>query len=376
MRKILYFFPIILITSCSKQKKSPENQITEKKSLTVHLSAEQIKQAGMISEAPVFLKQTKTLHVSGTLDVPPQNLVSISCPLGGFIRKMDLLQGATVRKGETLIIMENPDYIEIQKDYLDTREQYKLALTEAERQKKLVQGNAGTEKILQQAETALNQIIIKKKAAEAKLHLLGIDPENFSPEKISSRIILKSPVKGFVKSIHGNIGKYAAPSDVIMEIVDTEHLHVELSVFEKDIDRVVPGQKILFNLLNEDESRRSARVYLVGKALNNDRTVHVHGHLDKEDPSLLPGLFVNAQIETGLDSSWTIQQSSVVYLQGKPGVFEDMGSGNYRFVPITAGPEKDGRIGIKMDGNQEIKNMKVVFRGANALLGQMTGGEE
>ena len=375
MKPTHIFIPFILLASCGSNEKPEAKKLLDKKPMQVHLTESQIKNGEIISGTASYLQLTSTLNVTGTLDVPPQNLVSISCPLGGYVRKMDLLQGTAVKKGEVIAILEHPDYIEIQKNYLDIIERLNLARKEAERQQALAAGQAGTEKFRQQAETSLNQMIIEEKALSEKLNLIGIDARNLKPSNISSKISLRSPVKGFVKTINTNIGKYAAPNDVLIEIIDTEHLHVELSVFEKDINKLQTGQKIRFTLPGRDETERTAHVYLIGKALNTDRTIHVHGHLDKEDPELIPGLFVNARIETGKDSSWSVQESAIVNHEGKPGIFLDLGKGDYKYIPIKAGLPDNGWVAFEAKDIELSESLKIVVKGANSLMGILTGGE-
>jgi cobalt-zinc-cadmium efflux system membrane fusion protein len=91
---------------------------------------------------------------------------------------------------------------------------------------------------------------------------------------------------------------YVAPSDMILEIVDTDHLHLELSVFEKDILNVKIGQKIHFKVPEATKDVFNAEVHLVGKSIEgNDRTINIHGHLDDSiKQKLLTGMFVEAEI--------------------------------------------------------------------------------
>ena len=94
-------------------------------------------------------------------------------------------------------------------------------------------------------------------------------------------------------------GTYVSPSDVILEIVDTDHIHLELSVFEKDIMKVKKGQKIKFKIPEASEDTFTAEVHLVGTTIDeNSRRVNVHGHVDNEDANFIVGMFVEAEIIT------------------------------------------------------------------------------
>src|SRR5690606_585234 len=106
----------------------------------------------------------------------------------------------------------------------------------------------------------------------------------------------------------------------ICEIVDISHLHVELTVFEKDITSLKKGQKVLF-LINNETQARTASVYLVGKEISPDRTVRVHCHLDEEDTNLLPGMYLTANIETSQKYTKALPSRAIVFSQGKNFVF-------------------------------------------------------
>ena len=50
---------------------------------------------------------SSVLKVNGTIDLPPQNVVSISAPSGGYVKSSDLLPGQLVRKGRVMVVIEN-----------------------------------------------------------------------------------------------------------------------------------------------------------------------------------------------------------------------------------------------------------------------------
>ncbi|GAA6765666.1 hypothetical protein AAFH68_16020 [Flavobacterium sp. CGRL1] len=77
------------------------------------------------------------LELQGTVTVPPKSVVSVSIPLGGYIKKTDLMAGMHVRKGQLLAVVEDMQYIQLQQDYLTAKEKYQLSQSEYNRQKEL-----------------------------------------------------------------------------------------------------------------------------------------------------------------------------------------------------------------------------------------------
>ena len=81
----------------------------------------------------------------------------------------------------------------------------------------------------------------------------------------------------------------------LLEIVNTDHIHLELSVFEKDILKIKKDQKIEFKIPESSDKTFDAAVHLVGTSINTDRTIKVHGHInDEESNNFISGMYIEA----------------------------------------------------------------------------------
>ncbi|WP_201982609.1 efflux RND transporter periplasmic adaptor subunit [Hymenobacter rubidus] len=319
------------------------------------------------------------LKVNGVLDVPPENLVSVSAPLGGFVDRTDLLQGSRVRAGQVLAVIRNPDFVQLQQDYLETRSQLKLARAEYERQGELYRQEVAPQKNFQRAQAEYEALQVKTNAQAARLRLAGLPIGG----AIVSTTTLRAPKGGFVKAVNVSIGQSVTPTDVLFEIVNPEHLHVELTVFEKDIPQVKENQLVRFSLGNDSLSReRTAHVYLISKTISDERTVRVHAHLDREDEQLLPGTFVRAVIETNRVTVPTLPEKAVVQYGAQSYVFvaadsaAAAGRATYRLVPVTRGVSEDGYTEFHLPAAEQGKPLRFVVEGAYALLGKLKNAEE
>jgi cobalt-zinc-cadmium efflux system membrane fusion protein len=361
----------LLITSCSKKEttetaeEAPQTESTN----IVSLTDVQIASAG-IELGKVEQRQISgSVKVNGMLDVPPQNMVSISVPMGGFLKSTTLLQGTRVERGQAIATVENLDFIQIQQDFLEAQNRLELAQAENNRQQELAKENVNAQKTLQQAKSQFVNWQVKTNALSEKLKLLNIKPDGVKAENISATITLVAPISGYVTAMNVNVGKFANPGDVLFTIVDTEHLHAELTVFEKDFNKIKVGQKIRFTLTNESKER-TATVYLIGREIAADRTVRIHGHLDKEDKNLLPGMYLTASIETGGAQVNALPSDAIIDFDEKKYIFVFDGKSeigvNYRFVELKTGDNED-------TGATE---WQVVTKGAYALLSKMKNIEE
>jgi cobalt-zinc-cadmium efflux system membrane fusion protein len=184
------------------------------------------------------------IKLSGMVDVPPQNLASVSAPSGGYVKYTKFMPGMHVNKGETLAILEDPQIVQLQQDYLLAKSNLSYARKDYTRQSDLNKSKAASDKVMQQAQTeAQNQNIMMRGMAE-KLRTMGINPENLNAGNIRRSIAVSSPVSGYISSVNVKIGQYVSPTDRLFEVVNTDDVHLALSVFEKDLNKISVGQRV------------------------------------------------------------------------------------------------------------------------------------
>ncbi|HEX8325918.1 MAG TPA: efflux RND transporter periplasmic adaptor subunit [Hymenobacter sp.] len=329
---------------------------------------------GSITERPM----SGGLKVNGVLDVPPENLVSVSAPLGGFVAHTELLQGMRVRKGQVLATIRNPEFVQLQQDYLETSSQLRFAKAEYERQGELFRQEVAPQKNFQRARAEYEAMQVKANAQGARLRLAGLPLGG----AIVSTASVRAPKAGFVKAVNVSVGQSITPTDVLFEIVDPDHLHVELTVFEKDVPQLKEGQLVRFTLGNDSIGReRTAHIYLIGKTISDERTVRVHAHQDREDEHLLPGTFVRAVIETNRVTVPTLPAAAVVQFGAQAYVFvaadtaAQAGNAAYRMVPVTQGVSEDGYTEVHLPTSAQGQSLRFVTQGAYSLLGKLKNAE-
>jgi cobalt-zinc-cadmium efflux system membrane fusion protein len=393
MKIIIKIFSIIalsalLFTGCNNQSETLETKELhhEETESMVELTPAQYKVAGIELGKVEQKNLSSIIKVNGVLEAPPQSLVSISAILGGFVKSTNLLHGSRVTKGDAVVVMEHPDYIQLQQDYLDSKSKLVYLELAYKRQKGLREKNVSSAKIFQQTTADYKSAKARVNALEEKLALIEINAEQLQEsEKISRTVTIHSPIDGYVSKVNINIGKYVNPADVMFEIVNTEHLHVELTVFEKDINKIKEGQRIRFTLPNEDDRERRAFVYLIGRSIGRDRTVKVHGHLDKEDEQYLPGMFVKALIEISNNTVNALPDETIVQSEGKNYIFVFKGKriennqemNDFKMVEIQKGITENNYTEVILPDTFDINSNQIVLKGAYSLLSKMkVSGEE
>ncbi|MFM9838015.1 MAG: efflux RND transporter periplasmic adaptor subunit [Cyclobacteriaceae bacterium] len=373
--KILFILIMFLISCSTKDKTAETTNVQPAEIAHVSLSKEQVTQLGIVLGQPVLRSMNGLIKANGMLDVPPQNMVTVSAPLGGFVKSTELLQGMKVKKGQTIIVLQHPDYIQLQEDYLTSKNQLEFLDLEYKRQEELAKENVTAAKALQQAKSNYFGTKAKVQGLRAKLKLININPQELENGEIQNTISIPSPISGFVTEVNVNVGKHVNPMDIMFKIIDTEHLHAEAQVFEKDVPRLKIGQLVRVYLSNENKERL-AKVFLIGKEITPERTVRVHCHLEGEDSSLIPGLYFKALIETDPQQVTTLPTETLVDFDNKHYVFVEQKAGalDYEMIEISKLKSEEDFTEVVLPST--IAGRKIVLKGTYALLSILKNTEE
>lgn len=363
---ILLLSMMVLLAACGGNTTENTTEEKAKNGDIVQLNDKQMINAGIVTGLGEKKNISSVLKVNGKIEVPPQNIVSVSIPLGGYLKSTHLLPGTKIKKGEVIAVIEDPQYIQIQQDYLTSVAKLNYLEKEFARQKELNQSKASSDKVLQQAEADFKSQKIATKSLYEKLKLIGVNPETLDENTISRSVNVYSPIEGFVSKVNVNIGKYVNPSDVIFELINPTDIHLGLTVFEKDVNKLFIGQKLMAYTNNEPEKKHPAEIILISQDLSTERSVMVHCHFNDYDKTLLPGMYMNAELEVVTTNAFVITEEAIVNFENKSYVFIDNGKGNYEMKEIKTGLTENGFTEIT--NSETLNNKPIVIKGAYSLL--------
>jgi cobalt-zinc-cadmium efflux system membrane fusion protein len=358
----------ISIVSCGNKETAKEAEAeTQTENTLIELSAEQAKNAGIQTAGLEEKNISGSFRVNGLIDVPPQNMVSVSMPLGGYLKSTQLLPGMHISKGEVIAVMEDQQYIQLQQDYLTAKARFVYLENEFKRQRDLNTSKATSDKVFQQAESEYLSQKIAIRSLEEKLKLIGINPVKLNENTMSKSVELRSPIDGFVSKVDVNIGKYVSPTEVIFELVNPTDIHLSLTVFEADLPNVFIGQKVLAFTNNNPTKMYPCEVILIGKDLSAERFATIHCHFEKYDKTLSPGTFMNAMMETEHKTVKTLPEEAIVQHDNKSFVFIEREKNVFELLEVKTGMAEKGRIEVIFPKPETAKN-KFVTKGAYSLL--------
>ncbi|WP_461790981.1 efflux RND transporter periplasmic adaptor subunit [Pedobacter sp.] len=373
MKKYLYI-TIMSATAffgCNNDKPKDETTQTLNEN-EVSLTQQQAKNINLEVGGVAFSNLNETLKLQGKIDVPPQNLVSVSIPLGGYLKSTKMLPGTHVNKGQVIAVMEDPQYIQLQQDYLNVNNKLSYAAKELARQKELNISKANSDKTLQQAETEYNNLQIEQNALIEKLKLININAAQLKSGKISKSVNVYSPINGYVSKVNVNIGKYVTPSDVILELINPTDIHLNLTIFEKDLSKIKVGQHVLAYTNVDPAKKYDTEVILISHNVSEGGRGEVHCHFEQYDQRLMPGMYMNAELQFGNQKVQTLPEDAVVSFEGKDYVFEENKPLNFTMVEVKVGATAEGKTAVVTD----LKAKKIVVKGAYSLLMKLKNAAE
>jgi cobalt-zinc-cadmium efflux system membrane fusion protein len=367
MKNIYLITIALLITACgsSTEQETSAEANKEAENLVV-LNQKQLSAAALSFAKPEERIIGSFITANGTIDVPPQNIISVSVSLGGYLKSTKLLPGLQIRKGDVIAIMEDQQYIQMQQDYLTTRAKLAYSKSEFERQKELNASKASSDKVFQQIQMEYNTLRITLNSLEQKLKMINIKPESIIENNISSTIKIYSPINGFVSKVNVNIGKFVNPSDVLFELIDPSSIHLNLKIFEKDLNKLAIGQKLIAYSNSDPSKKYDAEINLISRDLSSERLAEVHCHFENADKSLAPGMYMNAEIQLKNDRKLAISEDAIVNYESVDYVFVRKSTNSFEMTPIKTGTIENGYVEV-IDA-ESFKGKQLVTKGAYTLL--------
>lgn len=301
---------VLAIYGCNKPTEIIQSEeIVEK----ITLSEEQIKMAGIQTGPLTKMKIAEYIECTGMVDVPPYSLASVYSPVTGIIEKSTLLEGDFIKKGAVMTTIKHPDLVKLQREFLETKFNLEKLRLNYERQNVLFAGSAGSSKELEDAKASFEIMNAHFKGLKAELKLVGVDVVQLAEKnEIQESIHIYAPISGYITKASINLGKLIGPQDLLYEIIDQKHVHLELKIFAGDLNKIQKNQDFIA-LMPGTPLEYHGHVYLIGKILDPiEKTARIHGHFEDEPVTLAPGTFMNAKIKVKENETFALPDDALI----------------------------------------------------------------
>ena len=319
----------------------------------------------------ITLQEFNTVvKANGMFAVPPQNKADVSAYFAGYVKDIDLLPGDTVKKGQVLFTIENPEYVQVQRDFLEAIGRLDYLRSDYERQKSLMADNVTSQKNYLKAESEYKVTLAQYQSLKKQLTLMNINPNTLSGDNIRSVISVLSPLSGYATAVNISKGMFLNPSDIAVTVTNTDDLHIELKIFEKDLPAVKIGQPINFRLQNNTDHVYKGKGHLVNRTIDErERTVMIHGDLlNGEDVKrFAPGMYIEGEILTTTSQYPALPSDAVVNIDNDFFALVKETDSTFSKVMIKVGSMDNGYTQI-LNSNDFGQDAEFLTKGAFNLL--------
>ncbi len=360
------------LMQCSGPSEDRTAEVAPANENVVHLTSTQMKNAEIAIGEAVTRTVNRTIRLTGVVDVFPSNKVFVSNPFGGFVKTTKALPGLRVKRGELLFTMEDPQYIQLQQDYLMAKSRLQFLETDYHRQEDLNKDKSISDKVYQQTKAEYTSQKIAVRSLEEKLRLININPDALTAENISRNVKIYAPMDGYVSAVFASVGKYSNSTEALLELTDEKALHASLTVFEKDLPYIAVGQRIKIKSPSRPEKEYTATVHTINRSLNTDRSSEIHCDFEDQDGNVLPGMFISADVAIDEAEVIAVPEDAVVSWDNKRFIFTVDGKDQFEMMQVETGMNSDGFIEVKDD----IKGKSLVTKNAYSLLMKLKNNEE
>lgn len=334
----------------------------------VELNQAQLKNAGVKLGDFEMKNMSETVNANGYTKLPPQNQADVAMHTTGLIKSIRVLEGQEIKKGQVLATMESPEFAILQEAYLRSKSQLDYLQKEYERQLKLSEDNINAKKVVEKTKSDLETEKAHFRSLERQLAIYGINGNG----AIVSTISIKAPIGGHITAVNVKIGSAVEVGAPLFSIVDNSEMHVDLQVYEKDLEKVREGQRVRFVLTNQSHTEITGQIFNIGKSFENEtKTVAVHAHIEDKEKFLIPGMYVNAIIDVGEQEVKTLPAEAVIQAEGRYFIFVKAADQHdehteFRRLEVSVGSSQLGYLEVT-PVHKRVKGEKIVISGAYYL---------
>jgi len=349
------------------EKPSQENKIT--------LTATQIKNGNIVVGKLQEQSINSTLKVNGKIALSPEAIASVSMPLGGYIKQIKVMPGMQITKGQVLAVVEDQSYVQLQQEYLNMKQQVIFSSKDFQRQKDLNASQASSDKVYQLAESEYAKNKITLKALAEKLRLININPKTLTETSITKSVQIVAPISGMLTKVNVNLGQYVNATDVLFQLMDAKSMYAQLQVFDKDAAYLSIGQKLKIYTNAQPDVMYTSSIQYVNKSFDNTtNAVEVYAKIGNPNGKLIPGNYINAQIELSHKKAFVLHTDAVVNFEGKDYVFVQESATSFNMEEAQLGITSKSYV--ELLNYEKFTNKKLITKNAYTLLMALKNKEE
>jgi cobalt-zinc-cadmium efflux system membrane fusion protein len=318
-----------------------------------------------------------TVKLIGRIELPSTGKIVVSSKMDGQISNVHIIEGQKIKKGQKVFTIENLELLDMNEEWLSLNARLTFLEKEINRQKELADESISPLKNYESLVVERDQAKFRMQAIEKKMKAVGKIPTgdgSFTPV-----FVISASNTGILQKMMSFRGSFINRGEELAHIIDNSHLHLHLSAYSSDVNKLEVGQDILFTVQSEPEKLHAAHIKWIDAFINEDNNSYqVHAEIDENYASIAVGEFVEARIIDQDQTVFALPQSAVVQDRGLNYIFikeeehEEEGHEpeiHFKKINIKTGASDLGFIEV-MPIDPIDASMEVVIEGAFFLMAQ------
>lgn len=334
------------------------------------LSKEQLQSLKIDFTSPEKVQLNTEKVVNGMVMVDPNASIEIHVPYAGYLKKVSLLDGQSVTAGQVIGTVENPYFLEVQRDFIQSRIDLSKIKSEYERFQKLWNTKSISEKEWIDAKTQFESAQLKHQSLRQLLISFHLQPDKIHAENLSSQVPLLSPISGKITETNVNNGKFYQPDERVAKVINFSTAYLELTAFERDKSRIRIGDQIQAAEIENSAAVINAVVSSIDPSIANDGSFKVIAKIKSSDFNLVKGMHVQAKISGVTETVYRLPKTCLVGNPDEPKLLQRVSSNQFRLIGISLMKEDEQFIYFQLKSAEE-SEIKYVSNGAYDIYMEM-----
>lgn len=300
--------------------------------------------------------------------VPVEQMRVVAAPLAGLLTQVGAVAGQTVKKGQMLARLASPGLLQVQRDYLQARQQADLAQRSLARDEQLFKEGIIAEARLQASRASQAQAAVAARELQAELRIAGATAGGGS---LTPEVAVSAPLDGVVLEASAAVGSRVEAATALFTVAQLNPLWLEIQAPAALAGNLKEGAAVRIA-----GSEASGKLINVGRQISpGSQTVTLRARMDAGLDSLHPGQMVEATVAAapqagataGKGATYRIPQAAVVRQAGQAWVFVQTAGARpgFQATPVSvagnAGPD------VLVSGSALAANAAVAVKGVSAL---------
>ncbi|MCX7111735.1 MAG: efflux RND transporter periplasmic adaptor subunit [Proteobacteria bacterium] len=307
---------------------------------------------------PALLKQLKivaigqaelrdSLRVPARVDLDQHRLARIGATVTGRIVETQAWLGQTVRKGETLAILNSTELGMAQAAYLKAASQVSLRELAVSRARRLLEADVIASAELLEREGMLREAEVDLRAATDQLRVMGMneaDLVKLAREKtIHSFTPIVASLSGVVIERNVTVGQVVQPADALFTVADLSHVWLVAELPEQQAHWAREGDEAYADIAALEDENLSGKLIYVADLVNPEtRTVTVRMDMPNPRRILKPQMLATLLIRKQGTNYLVLPDSAVIRDDNRDHVFVQIAPTKFDLRPVQLGEDEAG----------------------------------